>query len=70
LRQETGQSFRKPFHKAKGFNLPVLVSKTLAQKSELDITSTTAIRTLTTKKAKPMSHEAAIDGKMFGLTLL
>ena len=62
--------FLKPFHKVTGFNLPVWVSKTLAQKSELDITSTTTIRTLTAKKTKPMSDEAALDGKMFGLTFL
>ena len=55
--------FRKPFYKAAGVNLPVWVSKTLAQKSELDITSTTAIRTLTVRKTKRMSREAAIEGK-------
>ena len=55
--------FRKPFYKAAGVNSPVWVSKTLAQKSELDITSTTAIRTLTVRKTKRMSHEAAIEGK-------
>ena len=58
--------FRKPFYKAAGVNLPVWVSKTLAQKSELDITSTTAIRTLTVRKTKRMSHEAAIEGKFMG----
>ena len=55
--------FRKPFYKAAGVNSPVWVSKTLAQKSELDITSTTAIRTLTVRKTKRMSREAAIEGK-------
>ena len=55
--------FRKPFYKAAGVNSPVWVSKTLAQKSELDITSTTAIRTLTVRKTKRMSLEAAIEGK-------
>ena len=38
-------------------------SKTLAQKSELDITSKFALRTLTARKIKRINHEAAIDGK-------
>ena len=58
---------RKTSYKAAGVNLPVWVSKTLAQKSELDVTSKLAIRTWTVRKKQKNEPRSTHRHKFFWL---